>query len=163
MVVNIILLVLGIACLLGGIFFAIKPLAPNALIGFAGICLLHWSKYINVSTSAFIFWGIASVLVLLVDFLRNDDAASASMTGNIYATVGAVGGMLLGMALGAAFMVLGVIVGALVGVFAFSKTPNGAGLKFPTSTFIHYFCAVGFPVIVTVAMAGLAVEGFIVN
>ena len=77
------------------------------------------------------------------------------------ATVVLLAGCLLGMLVGARVMVLGVVLGAFVGQMAYSRTPEGKWLKFPTSTFIQYFCAKSLPAIVAVSMLGIAVEGFI--
>ena len=68
---------------------------------------------------------------------------------------------MLGMILGARVMVLGTVLGALVGEFAYSRTPAGRGIRQPAAVFLRYFGAKGLPAIVTVAIIGLAVEGFI--
>ena len=82
---------------------------------------------------------------------------------NLYATVGALAGMLLAMTISASLVVLGAIVGAATGLLAFVNTPKGKLQGFSLSTFIHYFCAKGLPVVVAMAMIGIILEGFLMN
>lgn len=83
--------------------------------------------------------------------------------GNLYLSAGALAGMLVGIAVDARVMILCAIAGTFFGLLAFARTPKGCWIKFPSSNFIHYFCAKGMNIIVTVAMAGIAIEGFIKN
>ena len=70
----------------------------------------------------------------------------------------ALAGMLLGMTFGYAPMIIGAFVGAVAGAVFFSRTPGGAGLKFPSSRFVQYFCAKGLPAVIVVCLFGIAIE-----
>lgn len=78
--------------------------------------------------------------------------------GMTHITVSSLAGMLLGMTFGYAPMIIGAFVGAVAGAVFFSRTPGGAGLKFPSSRFVQYFCAKGLPAVIVVCLFGIAIE-----
>lgn len=160
---EIILLSFGIISLLGAIAALVRPYFPAAIPAFLGLCLLHWSRFIALPDSTFYFWGIATMLLFGIHYLSRSKDMENDFTCNLYLTVGAIAGMLLGMAVGASFMILGDIIGTIIGVVAYVNTPKGRSSKFRSSIFIHYFCTKGLQVIVTIAMTGIALEGFILN
>lgn len=160
-VVPTILLIAGILCLLAALFLLIVPRFAAAVPAYVGLCLLHWSTSIFLPVRTLVFWGLVAAVCLCLNLLLPKGEPDGRPTGNIYVALGSIVGMLLGMAMEARILVLGVIIGAFVGQFAFSRTPHGKWLKFPSATFIHYFCAKSLPAIATVAMLGIAIEGFI--
>lgn len=143
--------------------FIIKPIVPPALLAFVALCLLHWSSFISLPVSTFLFWGAATIVLLLINYLSPRSLSVEASTAALYIAVASMGAMLIGMAVNPAYMVLAAFIGAFLGEFAFSRTPKGRYITFPSSVFIHYFCAVGLGIIVTVSMMGLALEGFIRN
>jgi hypothetical protein len=163
MILAIILLVLGVVCLTGAVVLTVRPWRWTiaAVAAFAGLCLLHWSKYIYLPLKTFIFWGIATLIVVGITRLSPKGEPDGKNTSNLYIGVSALAGCLLGILVSARIMILGVVLGAIIGQIAYSRTPDGKWMKFPTSTFIKYFCAKSLQVIVTVSMIGIAVEGFI--
>ena len=80
---------------------------------------------------------------------------------NLYVAASALAGALLGIIVDPRIMVLGVIIGAFVGQLAYSRTPHGKWLSKSSSVFLQYFCAKCLPVIVTVSVIGIAIEGFL--
>ena len=161
MISQYILLALGFAAWAASLVFIFKPRWWAAPLAWLALLLLHLSYYIGVHTDTFIFWGIAAALAAGMTYLRpNVDDATLSAS-NLYIAVSAIAGCLLGMLLGARMMVLGVIVGAFIGLMAFTRTPAGRPLRLAYSDFLYYFCAKCLPVIVTVAIDGIAIEGFI--
>lgn len=155
------LLVLGITCAIGAVVCLIKPWVPASPLAYAALCLLHWSTSIYLPTRTFVFWGIATALCLGLHYMLPKGEPDGHNTGNCYTGIAAIAGCLLGILVDARVMVLGVVIGTTVGLLAFSKTPHGKWLKFPSVTFIKYFGAKALPAIVTTAMVGIAVEGFI--
>lgn len=163
MVLEITLLVLGIVCMLLSVILMVWPVIPAAIASFVAMCLLHWSYYIAVTESTFIFWGIATLLIMTIARMSPREDVRKWKSMNLYATVGALAGMLLAMTISASLVVLGAIVGAATGLLAFVNTPKGKLQGFSLSTFIHYFCAKGLPVVVAMAMIGIILEGFLMN
>ena len=75
----------------------------------------------------------------------------------------ALAGGLLGIILmHPAFIVLGTIVGALMGQLAYSRTPNGKWMLFPSTVFLRYFAAKCLPAIVAVSIVCIAIAGFVI-
>lgn len=162
MVLGIILLVLGIVYMISAaVCLLFYRRIAAALPAYVALALLHASTYIYLPVKTFVFWGIATLIVAGIHRLLPQGEPAGRKSGNVYVGVAAVAGCLLGMLVGARVMVLGVVLGAFVGQMAYSRTPEGRWLKFPTSTFIQYFCAKSLPAIVAVSMLGIAVEGFI--
>ena len=152
MVLGIILLVLGIVCMISAaVCLLFYRRIAAALPAYVALALLHASTYIYLPVKTFVFWGIATLIVAGIHRLLPPGEPAGRKSGNVY----------VGMLVGARVMVLGVVLGAFVGQMAYSRTPEGKWLKFPTSTFIQYFCAKSLPAIVAVSMLGIAVEGFI--
>jgi len=161
MTFNLILLIFGALFMVVALVLLFKPWTVAALPAYAGLWLLHLSTYTTFPRWIFIFYGIATLMVLGIRYLSPKGEPDGRLTGNLYLSLGAIMGCMLGMAIDARFMVLGTIVGTVMGQLAFSRTPHGKWLLFPKSNFIQYLCAKGLAVIVAVAMIGIAVEGFI--
>lgn len=157
------LLIAGVLCMLLSLLLMVRPYVPAAIASYIALCLLHWSYYISVTESTFIFWGIATLLLMTIARMQPREDVKKSQSSNIYITVGALAGMLLGMTVSASILVLGVAVGAVLGLMAFVNTPKCKALGFSPSTFIHYFCAKGLPIVVAMAMNGIVLEGFLIN
>ena len=160
MTFNIILLVAGIIFMALALILIFKPWYVAALPAYIGLWLLHLSTYTTFPTWIFIFYGVATLMVMGIRHLSPKGEPDGKNTGNLYLGLGAIMGCLLGMLVDARFMVLGTIIGTIMGQIAFSRTPHGKWLRFSKSNFIQYLCAKGLGIVVAVAMIGLAVEGF---
>lgn len=160
MILSKILLIAGIVLMMIALVLLFKPWVAAVLPAYAGLWLLHLSTYTTFPQWIFIFYGIATLMVVGIKYLQPKGEPDGKGTGNLYLALGALMGSLLGMLVEARFMVLGTVVGTVMGQVAFSMTPHGKWLKFPKSNFIQYLCAKGLAVIVAVAMMGIAVEGF---
>ena len=156
-----ILLIAGIIFMALSLLLLFKPKVTAALPAYIGLWLLHLSTYTTFPRWIFIFYGLATLMVMGIKYLSPKGEPDGRFTGNLYLGLGALMGCLLGILVEARFMVLGTIIGTIMGQFAYSVTPQGKWLKFPKSNFIQYLCAKGLAVIVAVAMIGLAVEGFV--
>ena len=166
MVMQYILLVLGILALACAVALLFYPRWVAAAVpAYAGMLLLHWSYFISVPLSTFLFWGVATIIVWGLVRMSPQGEIDGNRASNIYNALyigaSAIAGGLLGMVVDARILVLGVILGAFVGTLAYSRTPAGRWLGVASSTFLKYFCAKSLPVVVAVAIIGIAIEGFI--
>lgn len=155
-----ILIILGTICLFAGYIFSIKPVIPGVLVSYIGLWMFKWSHFFYIPQSTLTFWGIAILIILGIDFLSQKDK-SQSLTGPIYIGIGSLAGMILGMLFDYSMIIVGAFIGSVLGEFAFSKTPLGKNLTFPSSVFIHYFCAKGLRIIIATSMLGVILEMFI--
>ena len=156
-----ILLILGGICLVAALVLVIKPWTVAAIPAYVGLWLLHLSKYTMFPKWTFIFYGIATAMVIGLKYISPKGEPDGRTTGNLYIGLGAMMGCLLGMLIDARFMLLGTALGAVMGEVAFSRTPHGKWLMLSKSNFIQYLCARGLPAIVAVAMIGVGIEGFV--
>ena len=155
----VVLLIVGLIALALTLVLLFKPRYPAAVPAYASLLALHASTYIYLTTSTLVFWGCAALLVALLHMLLPKGEPAASRASNLYVGLGALAGLAVGIAVSARIVILG----TFLGLFAYSRTPKGSWLKFPTFTFIQYFCAKGLPAIVAVAIIGIAIEGFLVR
>lgn len=160
---DILLLIIGIILLAASLVFLIYQKLPACVFAYLALCALHFSTAICLPVSTFVFWGVATVIMLIIGRLSPKGEPDGSIMGNVYVTAGAIAGLMTGMSVDASIMILCTIVGAFFGQLAYSRTHKGCWLRFPSSSFISYFCAKGFKAIVTVAMVGISIEGFVRN
>lgn len=160
---DILLLIIGLLLLAASLIFTLRQWLPSAITAFAALVALHFSTFICLPVSTFVFWGTASLIALAIVGLSPKGEPGGTSVGNLYLSAGALAGLFVGIAVDARVMILCAIAGTFFGLLAFARTPKGCWIKFPSSNFIHYFCAKGMNIIVTVAMAGIAIEGFIKN
>ncbi len=158
---SILLLFLGVLFIVAAVLLVIKPWWVAAVPAYVGLCFLHWSKLASFPLSTFIFYGIATLMVMGIRYLLPKGEPDGKSTGNLYLGLGALMGCLLGLILETRFMLLGTILGTVMGALAFSRTPAGKWLLFPKSNFIQYLCAKGLGIIIAVAMIGYSVDGII--
>lgn len=163
MVLQIILLIAGIACLLAAVAMVLWPRWVAAVPAYAGLWLLHWSYYIGVPMKTFIFWGIATLITMGLFYLSPKGEPDGHRSSNLYVGLTALAGGLLGIILQhPAFMVLGTIIGAAVGQLAYSRTPNGKWMLFPSTQFWRYFAAKCLPAIVAISIVCIAIMGALI-
>lgn len=108
----------------------------------------HWSTIV--------FWGIAAAIAFAINRLL-PAIVSNSRTGISYMAGGTLAATFVGMIVSQAGMILGAITGAFCGAMAFSRTPSGKTLGFPSARFFNYVCAKGFPLVITSCLCGLSV------
>ena len=153
---------MGIFSLAAALWLLFYPRWVTAAVpAFAGMLLLHWSYFIDVKLSTFLFWGVATLIVWGIVRMLPQGEIDGNNSSNLYVSASAIAGGLLGMVVDARILVLGVILGAFVGQLAYSRTPAGRWLGVASSTFLQYFCAKCLPVVVAVSIIGIAIEGFL--
>jgi len=127
-----------------------------ALTSFAGMCLCAAGNAGVARPAMLVFWGIAAAIATGIN-LALPKAVATSRTGMGYVAGGALLGTLTGYLLGMGALVICDVTGTVLGAMAFSRTPAGRHLDFPSSKFVQYICAKGLPAIVTMAIAAFSV------
>lgn len=160
---EVICLVAGVICVLLSVWLMLRPVIPAAVIAYAALFLLHKSVYISVSEKSFIYWGIATLIIMTIERMSPRKQVKKVDVMNAYIMIGAMAGMILGMAMNVSLIVLGVIVGAVLGLLAYVNTPKGKVQRFSLSIFIHYFCEKGLPIMIAMSILGVALESFLLK
>lgn len=153
---DVLLATLGTTMLLLGLYLCLRPHVPSPIPSYAGIWLLQWSGMADFPAAALSYWGIMTAIVVAVGCMLPPALVKATQ-GLPHITVTSFAGMSLGLTFGYAPMIIGAALGAVAGTVFFARTPKGAGLQFPSSRFLQYLCAKGFPVVVSVSLIGIAV------
>ena len=81
-----------------GIAGSFLPVLPGPPLSYAGLLLLHFSKYASFSTSFLVIYGIITVLILVADLWMPAGTAKrygASRYGTWGASIGVVAGIFL--------------------------------------------------------------------
>ena len=163
MIINYILFIAGVICLVAALILVLRPRWIAAVPAYLGMALMHWSYFIYVVPKTFIFWGIATLITLMLFYLSPKGEPDGHESSNLYVGLTALAGGMLGIILQhPAFIVLGTIIGAAVGQLAYSRTPNGKWMLFPSTTFWRYFAAKCLPAIVAISIVCIAIAGFVI-
>lgn len=155
-------LILSILLLGVALFLTLRPIIPSVFIAYLSLWMVKWSDIVEVPEVMLIFWGIATLLVLIIEFSRPQQAIK-STSGAAYILGGTSAGMMVGLISSYQLMIIGAVVGALFGAMAYSKTPKGSAIKKPASRFIQYVGAEGLPIVITICMVGLVIQLLILS
>lgn len=151
-----ILISLGVAALVASVVMLFRAWRWCPAVAFGGMVLCALGNPGVARPLMLIFWGIAAGIALAIN-LTLPRRVALSRTGVGYIAGGAVLGTVVGYLLGMSAMVLCDVIGVCLGALAFSRTPAGRTLEFPSSKFIQYLCAKGLPAAVTLAVAAFSV------
>ena len=163
MMMHIILLAAGVACLILALVLVLWPRWVAAVPALAGLILMHCSYYIAVPKLTFIFWSVATLITVGLFYLSPSGEPDGNRSSNLYIGFTAMAGGMLGILLAPRIMVLGVILGAAMGQLAYSRTPAGKWMLSPSSLFGRYFAAKCLPAIVAVSIVCIAVMGLVID
>ena len=163
MVMHLILLIVGVACLVAALALVLKPKWVAAVPAFIGLLLMHYSYYIDVKTATLIFWGIATLITVGLFYLSPSGEPDGHSSSNLYVGLTAMAGGMLGIMLEPRVMVLGVVFGAAMGQLAYSRTPAGKWMLTPSIQFWRYFAAKCLPAIVAVSIVCIAIMGLVID
>ncbi len=147
-------IIVGALLLSAAVVLQFRPLMPASLAAYASLWMFQWSGVLAFPSSTMLFWGLATLLVLGLDRLL-PAAITRGVDGRGYICGGALAGMVVGMLISPTGIILGAAIGAFLGAMAYSRTPVGKALPFPSAGFLRFLCARGLPAVVTVSMVGV--------
>lgn len=135
--------------------FTARRYAP--LLALAALLIVMATPTSTILNDTAIFWGAASLIAAGINLLLPADVAN-SRVGVPYMAGGAIVGACVSAAISLSVpsIILGAVCGALLGAIAFSRTPAGAKLSFPSRRFFNYLCAKALPAIVSVTVLAIA-------
>lgn len=145
-------LILGIMLLIGAIVTAYRPWVPSVILSYVAMWVLNYGKHIYIGSNTLLFWGIATMMVLLIRMGQQHDKPDSNGMG--YIATGALVGCVVGMLMSHAGIILGSALGAAMGLMAYCRTPNGHTLRFPSKEWIMQLAAKGLPIIVSMSIIG---------
>lgn len=152
---DILLLIGGIACLLGGLAGAVLPI-PGPSLSFAGLILLHLSSFAEFSTGLLVSLGFITVVIAVLDYYI-PIWGTKKFGGTRYGAIGAVLGLLVGF-----FVIpaLGIFIGTFAGAFLgelIGGSPTKNALKAAIGSFVGFITGMVIQVTLCLVMIGIAV------
>lgn len=150
------LVITGIILLALSVVLAFVPVRWSAPVAWCGLLLSGWGTAVEIGTGTYVFWAVAAAIVLVISYLLPSEIARSGK-GNGYICGATLAGALVGLVISHAALIIGAVLGAFCGALAYSRTPAGAALGFPSPKFLNYLCAKGLPAVVTMCIVGLAV------
>lgn len=128
----------------------------SCLLSFIAIALIYFLGNAGIPSQTLWFWGSCSLLAWGICVLLPRQVMD-SRFGLNYIAVGALAGTFVGILISLAAMIIGALLGAFCGALAFSRTPAGKTMRFPSRQFLNYLCAKGLPSAVCMCIAALTV------
>lgn len=121
--------------------------------------LAFWALYyvpeFILSDGLMTFWGIATLIALGINYMLPFQVATSRL-GMGYIVGGALCGTLLGLVVvSQAATICGIALGCLLGGIAYSRTPRGRIMNFPSHRFFNYILAKGLPLTVVMSISGI--------
>ena len=151
---DILLLIAGIACLLTGLAGAVLPL-PGPPLSFAGLVLLHISKFAEFRNTVLYTLGFVTVVIAVLDYYI-PIWGTKKFGGTKYGAIGATIGLLVGFFfIPAIGMFIGTFLGALLGELI-GGTKFNLALKSAIGSFVGFLTGIVMKVILCLVMIGYA-------
>lgn len=150
------LLNIGILLGLVALFLCFLSWRWSAGIAITGLALVFAAAPATVELTTLLFWAVTAALALALNVML-PPAVAKNRRGIGYIAGGALAGIFVGYLISRQWMVLGAVLGAALGGIAYSFTPMGRELQFPSSRFIQYLCAKGLPAVVTICIAAFTI------
>lgn len=127
----------------------------SAATAYLALWPLYYLPDFAIPDSIMTFWGIATLIALGINYMLPFEVAT-SRTGMPYMVIGGVCGTLIGaMAYAQAGLICGAVFGLMCGAIAYSRTPRGRVLGFPSTRFFNYLVAKGLPLTVVLSTSGI--------
>lgn len=151
---DILLLVVGIACLLVGLAGAVLPL-PGPPLSFGGLVMLHYSKYAAFDKSTLVTFFAVTLIISVLDYYVPIWGVK-KFGGTSYGTWGSTIGLCLGFfVIPAVGIFLGSFLGAFIGeLLGGMESPKA--LKAALGSFLGFLAGIFMKVVLCLAMIGVA-------
>ena len=114
MVLEIVLIILGAVCLLGGLIGSLLPVLPGPPLSYGGLLLLHFTERVEFTTTQLIVWFMLVLLTIAFDYLLPIWGVK-KWNGSRWGNWGCVAGTLAGVFF---FPPWGILIGPFVGAIA---------------------------------------------
>lgn len=151
---DIIILIISVLAALAAIAGTWMSRFWSVIAAYVSLCLLYLFPASGVAGGTLVFWGMAAVVATAIGLMLPPEIAR-TRRGMPYITIGALAGTFTGLIISQAGMIIGAVAGALCGAVAYSRTPAGVALEFPSARFFNFTCAKGLPAAVTTCLCGL--------
>ena len=154
-------LIIGLLLMAGALVLAFRPVIPSVLFCYAAMWILDAGDIVVVSSNSLMFWGMATLMVLLINMAQS--ANRRIVSGQGYVAIGTLAGAVVGMLMSHAGIILGAAIGASMGLVAYCRTPEGRVVQFPSREFVKRLASIGLPMIVAMSIFATILEKLLTN
>lgn len=151
------LIIISILLLAGGVIFSVLPPLPGPVLSYCALISSHFiSEETSFSTTAFVIWGILTVIVTAVDYVLPIAATKkfgGTKAGVIGGMIGVVAGILLPIPFG---IILGPLLGAVIGDL-YGGNHIKSAFKSGFGSFLGFLAATSAKVLFSVILGGVVV------
>ena len=159
--VDYLLLFASVLFMIVGIIGCLVPVLPGPPLSFAGLLLLHFSRFGDFGSSVLITLGAITLLVTILDYLV-PIWGTRKLGGTKYGTRGATVGLVIGLFLGPAGIIIGPFIGAFVGEMIFRDEIRYA-LKAALGSLVGFMAGIGLKLAASFIMTFYLVKELIKN
>lgn len=135
------LLAAGIFLMIFGLIGCLVPVLPGPPLSFAGILLLHFTRFAHYGKWTLIILAAVTVAVTILDYIF-PVWGTRKFGGSKYGTRGATVGLIIGFFLGPAGIIIGPLIGAIVGELIF-KDDFRYALKAGIGSLLGFLTGIG--------------------
>ncbi|MDX9928296.1 MAG: DUF456 domain-containing protein [Bacteroidales bacterium] len=144
-----------------GILGCLLPVLPGPPLSYAGLLLLHFSRFAEFSKQVLIILAIVAVVVTVLDYIV-PVWGTRKFGGSKYGARGATVGLIIGLFLGPAGIIIGPFIGAFVGELIYKDDVRYA-LKAGFGSLLGFMTGVGLKLAASFAITFYFIRGIILN
>ncbi|MFP5470697.1 MAG: DUF456 domain-containing protein [Bacteroidia bacterium] len=133
---DIFLLVLASFFLLVGLIGCVVPVLPGPPLSYIGLLLLHFTSWIDISTTTLLWIAFFTIVVTVLDYIV-PIIGTKKLGGSKYGQWGATIGLLIGLFFSPFGIIIGPFAGAMIGELSYGRTTNEA-LKSALGSFVGF-------------------------
>jgi len=148
---DVFLAILGTICIIIDVLGSLLPILPGPPISYAGVSLLHFTRYAQYSTRFLILFAILTAVVAVLDYVI-PVWGTKKFGGSKYGTWGATIGVVVGIFMGPVGMIAGPFIGAVVGEMIYGKKSNEA-FRAGLGSFIGFITGTLMKIVLSVILA----------
>jgi uncharacterized protein len=154
-----ILVIIGAIIMILGIIGCLVPVLPGPPLSFAGLLLLHFTRFGHFTTITIVIFALMAVVVTILDYLV-PMWGTRKFGGSKYGTRGAAIGLIIGFFLGPVGIILGPFIGAFTGEMIF-KDDFKYALRAGFGSLIGFLTGVGLKLAASFIMTFYFVKALI--
>jgi uncharacterized protein len=148
----------AISLLLFGIIGCLVPVLPGPPLSYAGLILLHLSRFASFSSEKLIILAVVAIVVTVMDYIV-PIWGTRKFGGSKYGMRGATVGLIIGLFLGPPGIIMGPFIGAFVGELIY-KDDISYALKAGFGSLLGFLTGVGLKLAASFIITFYFIKGF---
>lgn len=157
---DVFLVILAAIAILVGILGSFLPVLPGPPVAWAGLLLLHYSKYAEFSQRFLIITAVITIVVVALDYLV-PVWGTQKYGGSRAGQYGAVIGMIAGLFAGPVGIIVGPFAGAFIGELIHDPKNQSRALRAAWGSFIGFLVGAGIKIILCLVFAWFYIEALV--